>query len=92
MEGVKEWEVEKILNKRKIRGVDKYLVQWKGFMAESDIWEKREDLGNTKEVLEEFEGRMNAEVRKQEKLDIAEKKDFRREELPEKYTAKMLSE
>ena len=55
MEGVKEWEVEKILNKRKIRGVDKYLVQWKGFMAESDIWEKREDLGNTKEVLEEFE-------------------------------------
>ena len=92
MEGVKEWEVEKILNKRKIRGVDKYLVQWKGFMAESDIWEKREDLGNTKEVLEEFEGRMNAEVRKQEKLDIAEKKDFRREELPEKYTAKMLYE
>ena len=92
VEGVKEWEVEKILNKRKIRGVDKYLVQWKGFMAESDIWEKREDLGNTKEVLEEFEGRMNAEVRKQEKLDIAEKKDFRREELPEKYTAKMLYE
>ena len=27
VEGVKEWKVEKILNKRKIRGVDKYLVQ-----------------------------------------------------------------
>jgi len=26
VEGVKEWEIEKILNKRKIRGVDKYLV------------------------------------------------------------------
>ena len=26
VEGVKELEVEKILNKRKIRGVDKYLV------------------------------------------------------------------
>jgi len=26
IEGVKEWEIEKILNKRKIRGVDKYLV------------------------------------------------------------------
>ena len=26
IEGVKEWEVEKILNKRKIRGVEKYLV------------------------------------------------------------------
>ena len=27
IEGVEEWEIEKILNKRKIRGVDKYLVQ-----------------------------------------------------------------
>jgi len=26
VEGVKEWKMEKILNKRKIRGVDKYLV------------------------------------------------------------------
>jgi len=27
IEGVEEWEVEKILNKRKIRGVEKYLVR-----------------------------------------------------------------
>jgi len=26
VEGVEEWKVEKILNKRKIRGVEKYLV------------------------------------------------------------------
>jgi len=26
VEGVKEWEVERILNKRKIRGVERYLV------------------------------------------------------------------
>ena len=26
IEGVKEWEVEKILNKKKIRGIEKYLV------------------------------------------------------------------
>ena len=26
IEEVKEWKVEKILNKRKIRGIDKYLV------------------------------------------------------------------
>jgi len=26
VEGIKEWEVEKILNKKKIRGVEKYLV------------------------------------------------------------------
>ena len=27
VEGVKEWKVEKILNKKKIRGVEKYLVR-----------------------------------------------------------------
>ena len=26
VEGIEKWEVEKILNKRKIRGVDQYLV------------------------------------------------------------------
>ena len=26
IEGVKEWKIEKILNKKKIRGVEKYLV------------------------------------------------------------------
>jgi len=40
--------------------------------------------------LKEFEGRMNVEVRRQEKLDIMEKKDFKRGELLEKYTAKIL--
>ena len=39
-------------------------------MAESNIWEKREDLENTKKILEKFKGRINVEVRKQEKLDI----------------------
>ena len=33
---------------------------------------------------------MNAEVRRQEKLDMVEEKDFRRGELPGKFTAKML--
>jgi len=32
---------------------------------------------------------MNVEVRRQEKLDRTEKKDFRRGELPGKYMAKM---
>ena len=40
--------------------------------------------------MEEFEGRMNAEVRRQEKIDMAEKRDFKREELLEKFTARML--
>jgi len=36
--------VERILNKQKIRGKDKYLVRWKGFMAESDTWEGKKNL------------------------------------------------
>jgi len=39
IEEEEEWEVEKILNKRKVRGKDKFLVQWKGFTAEGDTWE-----------------------------------------------------
>ena len=42
----------------------KYLVWWKEFTAEHDSWKKEEDLENAKEVVVEFEGRMNAEVRR----------------------------
>ena len=55
IKGEEEWEVERILNKQRVRGKDKYLVRWKGFMAESDTWEGRENLENAKEVIEEFE-------------------------------------
>jgi len=88
----KEWEVERILNKKKIRGVEKYLVWWKEFMVEGDTWERKENLKNAGEALEEFEGRMNAEIRRQEKIDMVEERDFRRGELPGKFTAKMLYE
>ena len=41
-------------------------------------------------MLEEFKGRMNAEVRRQEKLDMIEERDFRRGELLGKFIAKIL--
>ena len=90
VEGVEEQEVEKILNKKKIRGVEKYLVWWKGFTAEGDIWKRKENLKNVEEALEEFEGRMSTEVRMQERIDMAEERDFRREELLGKFIARML--
>jgi len=88
VEGVEEWEVEKILNKKKTRGVEKYLVRWKGFTAEGNTWERRENLKNAEESLADFEGKM--EIRKQEKIEEVEDRDFRRGELPGKFTAKML--
>jgi len=48
IEGEEEWEMEKIINKRKVRGREKYLVQWKGCTAEEDTWESRENLKNSK--------------------------------------------
>ena len=87
---VEEWEVEKILNKRKVRRVMKYLVYWKGFIVENNTCEKEEDLENIKERIAEFKRRMNTEVRQQEKLDMAEDRDFRRGELSGKYIVKML--
>jgi len=47
-------------------------------------------LKNAEKALEEFKGRMNVEVRRQERIDMAEERDFRRGELPGKFTAKML--
>ena len=90
VEGAKEWEVERILNKKKIKGVEKYLVQWKEFTVKGDTWERKENLKNAGKALEEFEGRINAEIRRQEKIDMSEERDFRRGELPEKFTVKML--
>ena len=72
VEGIKEWEIEKILNKKKIRGIEKYLVQQKGFMMKGDTWERKENLKNAEKALEEFEGRMSVEVRRQERIDMAE--------------------
>ena len=53
--GVEEFEIEKILNKRIVREKEKFLVRWKGYMAEEDTWENRENLENAKELVEEFE-------------------------------------
>ena len=47
-------------------------------------------MGNVEEVLEEFKGRMNVKVRRQEKLNMVEEKDFRRGELSRKFMAKIL--
>ena len=47
-------------------------------------------MENTKEIVIEFERRLNAKSKRQEKLDIVEEKDFRRKKLLEKYTIKML--
>ena len=37
-------------------------MRWKGYMAEEDTWENRENLGNAKELVEEFERKYREEA------------------------------
>ena len=68
-----------------MRGVEKYLVRWKGFIVEGNTWERKENLKNAEELIKEFK-RGEIEVRRQEGVVD----EYRRMELPGKYMAKLL--
>ena len=57
---------------------------------ENNIQKREENLKNAREVVAVFEVRLSIKVRRQEKLDLVEEQNFRRGELLEKYTTKML--
>ena len=57
---------------------------------ESDTWEREEDLRNTKELVNDFEGRLGVEVRQQVGERKAEREKYRRMELLGKYMVKLL--
>jgi len=67
----------------------KYLVKWKGYMAEENTWERIENLKNAMKMIKEFEkGKFDKEIqriqvrkRKEVKLNL-EAEEFRRGELP----------
>jgi len=60
--------------------------------VESNIWEKKEDSKNVKELVDDFEGRVGVEIRCQEGVveKKREKEEYRRMEFLGKYTAKLL--
>jgi len=89
IKGEEEWEVEHILNKRKVRGKDKYLVRWKGFMAELDTWEGRENLKNAQEAIEEFEREYQWDMEDVVRQECKEG-TFQQGELPGRFTARKL--
>ena len=58
VENHEEYEVETILNKRKLRSQDtEYLVKWRGYHVKKATWVPSSDLGNAKKAVQDFEER-----------------------------------
>ena len=58
------------------------------FIMEYDIW-KKGWLENIKKVVAKFEKKISVEVRRQKKLDIIEKSNFRKKKLLVKYMSEL---
>jgi len=59
-------------------------------MAEDDTWESRENLGNAKELVEEFERVYGEEVEELRQQELEEEEKEFSQELPREFTAKLL--
>ena len=53
--GIKEYEVKKILNCRILRGKIEYLVCWKGYGVKEDEWCPIRDVQGSKQLIAEFD-------------------------------------
>jgi hypothetical protein len=53
----REFEVEKVLAKKTIRGARQYLVQWRDYPEDYNSWQPEENLCNAPEKILEFEKR-----------------------------------
>ena len=62
-----EYEVETILNKRKLRSRDtEYLVKWREYHVKEATWVSSSDLGNAKKVVQDFEERAKSGKRQKD--------------------------
>ena len=85
------------MDRQEKRGKTRYLVKWKGYTTEGNTWEGLKNLKNVIEKIEEFEkGRFKEEIqririKKEKEIKLnPEAEEFRRGELLERYTAKLL--
>ena len=85
------------MDRQERRGKTKYLVKWKEYTAERNTWEGLENLKNTMKKIEELEkGRFEEKIqrirmKKEKEIKLnPEAQEFKRGELPGKYTAKLL--
>ncbi len=56
-----EWEIEKILQKRKRKKILYYKIQWKEYLIEYNQWISSEDMKDVLKLIEAFEMRLKCE-------------------------------
>ncbi|XP_014209205.1 M-phase phosphoprotein 8-like [Copidosoma floridanum] len=78
-----EYEVEKIVDQRTIKGMRQFLIRWKGYSADADTWEQETKL-NCDRLIEEF----LAEQEENEKSAVKETKEKGKPESAKKAKSK----
>ena len=67
------YDVEKIIDRKKIRGKYLYLVKWKGYSMNECTWEPIDNLENVKRIIDEFNSKYKTKEKEKEKVKKIEK-------------------
>ena len=57
VDGELEYEVTKIIGKKKVGKKTYFLVHWKGYAPKENTWEPEDNLGNVRDAINEFRSR-----------------------------------